>query len=262
MSTLLVERRGAVLHLINNNTAARNALSIDYSKGVVDALSKAAGDPSIAAVILSGADGFFCAGGDLNMLIKRREMAFEERLAAIDILHDLIRAIQNCPKPVIAAVDGGAAGAGASISLACDLIVAAKDAYFAVSYLRVGLTPDGGVTSFLAAFLPRQMINEILFFGDKIPVERLFQLGAINQISDAGEAVSAAQQMGERLENVGPEALSAVKDLAQAAFHNDLETQLDREAEAMAKAQAGAESGEGIGAFLQKRAAKFSKFRK
>ncbi len=258
---LIAERNGSVLKLINNNPAARNALSFDYCQGVVAALDAAAADPAIAAVILTGAGGFFCAGGDLNVLIKRREMPVEDRLEAIGVLHGMIGAIRACPKPVIAAIEGGAAGAGASIALACDLVVAAEDAYFAVSYLRVGLSPDGGATAFLSEFAPRQLVNEIIMFGDKVTVERLHQLGAINRITPVGQAEMVAQALGERLNKVGPSALASAKTLIGQARQNDLATQLNVEAAAMAKAQGNAESGEGIAAFLEKRRADFTKFR-
>lgn len=259
---LIVQRDGPVVTLVNNNPDARNALSFDYCNGVVDALNSVAGDTSVAAIILTGAGGFFCAGGDLNILIKRREMSVAARFEAINVLHGMIRAIRACPKPVIAAVEGGAAGAGASIALACDLIVAARDAYFAVSYLRVGLSPDGGATTFLSEFAPRQLVSEILMFGDKIPVERLHQLGAINRLVDPGMAENVAQELGARLNGVGPDVLASAKRLVAQAQENDLAAQLDAEAQAMAEAQGNDESGEGIAAFLEKRRPDFTKFRK
>jgi len=191
---VLVERHGPVLKIINNNPAARNALSFEFSSGATKALKQAGADKTIAAVVLTGAEGFFCAGGDLNILIKRREMDVPKRIEAIEVLHGLIRAIHACPKPVIAAVEGGAAGAGAPIALACDMIVAAEDAYFAVNYLRVGLAPDGGSTAALAEVMPRQLANEIIMFGDKIPVQRLHELGSINRICPAGHEDSTRMQ--------------------------------------------------------------------
>lgn len=261
MSTLIVEKRGPVLWLINNNPGARNALTIPYTTGIAGALRQAAEDPGVAAVVLVGAEGFFCAGGDLNILIKRREMEVPDRIAGINVLHDAIRAIRDCPKPVIACVEGGAAGAGASFALACDLIVSARDAYFAVSYLRVGLTPDGGSTAFLPEGLPRQMVNEILMFGDKLSAERLHAMGVINRLTEPGATEAEAQALGERLFAVGPEALAAAKRLVLSAV-GDVGAQLDREAEEMAEAQGRAEAAEGISAFLEKRKADFTRFRR
>jgi len=258
---VLIRRHGPVMVIINNNPAARNALSLAFYQGFMAALRQAAADGSVAAVVLTGAEGFFCAGGDLNVLIKRREMSMDARIEAIDALHQMIRAIGDCPKPVIAAVEGGAAGAGASLALASDLVVAAEDAYFRGSYLPVGLTPDGGATAFLSEFAPRQLMNEIVMFGDKIPVERLHQLGAINRLTAKGGAEAEALALGERLNQVGPAALTAAKRLVNSARINRLDQQLDAEAVAMAEAQGGAESGEGIAAFLAKRKADFTRFR-
>jgi len=258
---VLLERRGPVLKIVNNNPKARNALGFAFSSGATTALNEAAHDNTIAAVVLSGAEGFFCAGGDLNVLITRREMPIADRIEAIEVLHGLIRAIRACPKPVIAAVEGGAAGAGAPLALACDMIVAAENAYFAVSYLRVGLVPDGGTTALLAEIMPRQLANEVIMFGDKIPVQRLYDLGAINRICPAGEAETLAESLGARLHMVAPDAIAAAKRLNLSARQNPMAVQLDLEAEAMARAQGGDESGEGISAFLEKRKADFTRFR-
>ena len=258
---VLTEQRGPVLVITNNNPSARNALSFEYSNGAVEEIEKAGSDPTVAAIVLTGAEGFFCAGGDLNVLIKRREMDVPDRIAAINVLHGLIRAIRACPKPVIAAVEGGAAGAGASIALACDLLVAAEDAYFAVSYLRVGLTPDGGSTAFLSEALPRQLVNEIIMFGNKVEASRLYNLGVVNRLVGRHEALETALELGERLNKVGPEVLAETKTLIQSTASNSLSEQLDAEAIAMAEAQERQESLEGISAFLEKRKPDFTKFR-
>jgi enoyl-CoA hydratase/carnithine racemase len=108
---LLTRRDGAVLVLSNNNVAARNALTLEFYLGVKAALQAAAADPTVGAVVLTGEGGHFCAGGDLRQLIKRRELPVSERRERLEGLHDLIRSVRDCPKPVIAAVEGAAAGA-------------------------------------------------------------------------------------------------------------------------------------------------------
>lgn len=255
-------REGAILHVVNDNPGARNALGPDYYKGLTAALGRAAADTGIAAVVLSGAGGFFCAGGDLNALRTRAAMSVPERLQAIEGLHGVIRAIRACPRPVIAAVEGGAAGAGASLALACDLIVAGEDAYFALSYLRVGLTPDGGATHALTSALPRQMASEILMLGDRQPAARLAALGLVNRVVAPERVLDEAVALGERLADLGPGALASVKRLIGQAGTHDLDHQLAREAAAMAEAQGGEEAAEGIRAFLEKRPPDFRRFRK
>ena len=121
---LLQRREGAVLVLSNNNPAARNALSPAFYAALTEALAQAEADPTVGAIVLTGEGGHFCAGGDLRQLAKRRELPVEERRAKLEGLHDLIRTVRDCRKPVIAAVEGAAAGAGLSLALACDMLVA------------------------------------------------------------------------------------------------------------------------------------------
>jgi enoyl-CoA hydratase/carnithine racemase len=137
---LLQRREGIVLVLSNNNPAARNALSPAFYAALTTALVQAETDPGVGAIVLTGEDEHFCAGGDLRQLATRRELPVEERRAKLEGLHDLIRAVRDCRKPVIAAVEGAAAGAGLSLALACDMLVAAKNSVFSVAYVKVGLT--------------------------------------------------------------------------------------------------------------------------
>jgi len=165
---LLTRREGAVLVLSNNNPAARNALSPEFYAALTQALAQAQADPAVGAIVLTGEGGHFCSGGDLRQLARRRELPVEERRAKLEGLHDLIRAVRDCRKPVIAAVEGAAAGAGLSLALACDMLVAAKNAVFSVAYVKVGLTPDGGATAFLAEFVSRQVLTELCLTGERI----------------------------------------------------------------------------------------------
>jgi enoyl-CoA hydratase/carnithine racemase len=248
-----VERHGPTLVVINNNPARRNALTPEFYDGLTDALAEASGDPEVASVIITGEGGFFCAGGDLTALAKRREMTRAERHAAIGRLHYIIRAIRACPKPVIAAVEGGAAGAGVSIALACDLVVATRGASFTVAYVKVGLTPDGGSTAFLSEALPRQLATEMCLFGDPVDAERLFAAGMINRLVEGGTALEEAKALGERCA-VGPaKAMAGIKRLCGDARSYSLTDQLERECSSIAEALGGDEAAEGISAFLNKR---------
>ncbi len=258
---LLTRRDGAVLVLSNNNVAARNALTIEFYLGVKAALQAAAADPTVGAVVLTGEGGHFCAGGDLRQLIKRRELPVSERRERLEGLHDLIRSVRDCPKPVIAAVEGAAAGAGLSLALACDMLVAARDAVFSVAYVKVGLTPDGGATAFLAEFVSRQVLTELCLTGERISGERLHALGPVNRLAAPGQALDAAMALARQVADGPTQAMARIKDLCRHAHRNGLEAQLEREAGHMVLAQASAESLEGIGAFLDKRPADCVKLR-
>ena len=109
---LLSRREGAVLVLLNNNPAARNSLSPEFYAALTEALTQAQADPTVGAVVLTGAEGVFCSGGDLRQLVKRRELPLAQRREKLEGLHNLVRALRDCPKPVIMAVEGAAAGAG------------------------------------------------------------------------------------------------------------------------------------------------------
>ncbi|HEY2977587.1 MAG TPA: enoyl-CoA hydratase-related protein, partial [Burkholderiaceae bacterium] len=187
----------------------------------------------------------------------RRELPPAQRREKLEGLHGMIRAIRDCGKPVIAAVEGGAAGAGVSIALACDMLVVARNAFFSVAYVKVGLTPDGGATAFLAEFVSRQVLTELCLTGDRLPAERLHALGAVNRLTDKGAALAEAIALAARLA-AGPVRASArIKSLCQHAYDADLEAQMELEAQLMVESQGDDEAAEGIGAFLAKRTPDF-----
>ena len=262
MSTgLLVSTQGAVRVLVNSNPGARNAITPALYDALPAALIEAAADPSVGAIVFAGEGDFFCAGGDLRQLATRRELAPEGRREKIERLHDLVRAIRACPKPVIAAVEGGAAGAGMSLALACDMLVAAKDAFFTMAYVKVGLSPDGGATSFLSQFLSRQQMMELCLLGERIPAERLHALGAVNRLTERGAALAQAVQLAERIAEGPANAAARIKRLCEHAGHASLEQQLDLEAQYMAESQGDDEAQEGIKAFFDKRTPDFAALR-
>lgn len=246
-----VEDRGDRLVVVCDNPGKRNALTPAYYATLHDALRRAE-DPRVGAVILRGAGGTFCAGGDLSVLATRRDLPREGRLAKIGALHDLIAALRACPVPTIAAVEGHAAGAGASLAFACDLVVAARDAAFTAAYVRAGLVPDGGLTAALAALLPRALTMRMALLGDPVGAERLHALGAVGDLAEPGGAEAAAHALADRL-CAGPRGTQAeIKRLVSRAYP-DPAAQSERERQAMADAQASPEGMEGIDAFLQKR---------
>lgn len=252
-----IEDRGSRLVVVNANSARRGALTPELYDAVRRACDTAAASPGIRAVILTASGGFFCAGGDLNVLIERARLSEPERKQKIEGLHGMIRAIRECPVPVIAAVEGGAAGAGASLALACDLVVAARGAQFTASYVKAGLVPDGGLTATLSRLVPRALAMEMCLLARPVTAERMAQLGAINAAVPPGQALAEAHALADALAKGPAQAQSAIKRLQGTAYETGFEDQLTAEADAMARAQGGAEAAEGIAAFLQKRAPDF-----
>ncbi len=236
-----------------SNPGARNALHPDMYAAGLEAMSTAERDPSVRAIVLTGADRFFCAGGNLNRLLENRAKDPSVQAASIDLLGEWVTAIQTATKPMIAAVEGAAAGAGFSLALACDLIVAADDAKFVMSYARVGLTPDGGGSWFLARALPRALATELLIEGKPIDAARLHALGVVNRVARPGSALPDAVAWADDLGRVSPNAVRRVKALVADAPDTTLAAHLVAERDHFVASLHHADGLEGIQAFLGKR---------
>ena len=252
--TARLEDQGDRLVVWNGNAGKRGALSPELYATLTDAFEMAK-DKRIRAVILTSEGDFFCAGGDLSVLIERRNLSEVERQDKVDDLHDLIRYIRSSPVPVIAAVKGGAAGAGVSLALVCDFVLAQPDALFTAAYVKAGLVPDGGLTASLARLVPRTLAMEMCVLAEPVSAERLAAAGAITAVTD--DVVSAAHTLADRVA-AGPRvAQGVIRSMVADAYDASEAAQLDRERDAMARAAGEAEAGEGIAAFLEKRKPNF-----
>lgn len=251
-----LEDQGDRAVVVNMNGARRGALSAELYEAIAGALTLAE-QPRIRAILLTSEGGFFCAGGDLNVLIDRRGLSEEQRRDKVDQLHALIRGLRACSVPVIAAVEGGAAGAGLSLALAADLIVAGAGAKFTAAYVKAGLVPDGGLTSALARILPRPLAMEMCLLARPVTAERMAAIGAVNLVVSGDEVLATAQRLADQLAAGPPEAQRTIRQLMAGAYEATEAAQLDRERDAMALAAGAAEAGEGIAAFLEKRAPRF-----
>ena len=253
---LTVARQGRVMVLTMDDAATRNALGPEMMAAAGDALTQAAEDPGVGAIVLTGANGSFCSGGNLGRLLGNAKADPEVTRASLERFHGWTRAMRACPKPVIAAVEGAAAGAGFSVALGCDLIVAAEDAVFTLAYVKVGLNPDGGASAFLARAATPQLAAEIMFEGGKIGAARLAQLAIVNRVVAPGTALAEALAWAERLAEGPTLAIGRAKRLIESGFGAP-DDQLDREAAFFVEALHGAEAAEGITAFFEKRAPRY-----
>jgi enoyl-CoA hydratase/carnithine racemase len=250
---LKASRQDATLILTLSNPGAKNALHPDMYAAAVESLATVERDSSIRAVVLTGADNFFCAGGNLNRLLENRGKDKTVQADSIDQLNGWTDAIRNCPKPVIAAVDGAAAGAGFSLALACDLIVAGASAKFVMAYVKVGLTPDGGGSWFLSHALPRQLATEIMIEGKPVAAGRLHELGVVNRVVADGTALEQALAWAEELAALSPNATGRIKTLARDACDNTLDEHFKAEKHNFVESLHHRDAQEGISAFLEKR---------
>lgn len=209
---LITTRRDSNLILTLSNPSANNRLEPDMIVAAIEVISTAERDASLRSVILTGAGGHFCGGDRLFSAVDTRAGQAGETL---DNLHTLVESIRDCPLPVIAAVEGLAAGAGLSLALACDMLVASPNAQFMVAS---GIpAPHGGASWFLAQALPRQLAMEMLLQGTPVSGMRLHGMGLVNRLADQGSTLDAALGWAEELAAVAPEALERVKALLREA---------------------------------------------
>ena len=249
---LLSTTEGGTLILTISNPEHRNALGPEMYAAGVEALNVAESSPDVRSVIITGEGGLFSAGGNLQRLQNNRQQAPEIQAQSIEGLHNWIESIRTFPKPIVAAVEGPAAGAGFSLALACDLIVAARNSIFVMAYSNIGLSPDGGGSSHLMSSVPRQLATELLMLGERIGADRLQALGVVNRLCEPGQALGTALTLASQLNHRAPNALTSIKELLNDAESASLNQQLASERDHFVKNLHHANAGIGISAFLSK----------
>lgn len=248
---------GQTMVLTLSNPEFRNALGPEIYSAGIEALNVAESNPDVRSVVITGEGRVFSAGGNLNRLLANRKEAPEVQAQSIEGLHSFIESVRAFPKPVVAAVEGAAAGAGFSLALACDLVVAASDAVFVMAYANVALSPDGGASWSLARALPRQLATELLMCGERIAPQRLHELGVVNRVAAPGAALDVALALAESLNARAPNVLASVKELLNDAVHANLHTQLNAERDHFVRNLHHANGGIGINAFLSKQTPRY-----
>ena len=256
-SELLTEREGAALLLTISDPATRNTLSAQVLSAGIEALGVAESDDQVAAVILRGSGAHFCAGGNVQGLAERREAGRAAQKQMLERLHQLVEALRVFPKPVIAAVEGAAAGAGFALALNCDLIVAAEDATFTMSYGRLGLSPDAGATWNLVQALPRPMAQRMIWLAEPMQAPALHAMGIVGWLAPTGQASAEALKVAERLAAMAPNALASGKELVQQAASRTVHQQLAAERDHFIDNLFHPNGAEGLQAFFEKRAPRF-----
>ncbi|MDM0048469.1 oxepin-CoA hydrolase, alternative type [Variovorax sp. J22R115] len=248
---------GSTMVLTLSNPSQRNALGPEMYAAGIEALNGAENSDEIRSVILVGEGKWFCAGGSLQRLSANRDREPAVQAESIEALHTWVDSIRTFPKPVIAAVEGAAAGAGFSLALACDFVVSARDAVFAASYSNVALSPDGGLSWHLGRALPRQLASEWLMLGERLDASRLHALGLVNEITESGQALTAALAIAGKLNARAPNALASIKELLSEARGTTLVSQLSQERDHFVRNLHHANAGIGIAAFLSKQTPRY-----
>jgi enoyl-CoA hydratase/carnithine racemase len=250
---LLTERQGSTLLITLSGPATRNALSPQVYAAGIELLNVADSDPSVHAVVITGSGGHFCGGGDLQRLAHNRQHDLNVQGDNIDAFHQWIEAIRSFPKPVIAAVEGVAAGGGLSLALACDLLVTGDNARFVSAYSRVGLSPDGGASWQLARLLPKPLALSWLWQGGEMSAQQLQPWGLVHEVVPAGQVLSKALALAESLGATPAGVLSSIKELVNDAPFQSLNTHLAAEKRHFLVNLSRPEAGAAIQAFLSRK---------
>ncbi|MFJ4873844.1 enoyl-CoA hydratase/isomerase family protein [Streptomyces sp. NPDC088745] len=251
----------AVSWITLNRPAALNALTRDQRERVIALLGEASADPGVRAVVVTATGKGFCAGADLRGNGPAApahgrvpgDVARTIRLGA----QRLITAVLDCEKPVIAAVNGTAAGIGAHLALACDLVVAAEEAKFIEVFVRRGLVPDGGGAYLLPRLIGPQRAKELMFFGDALPAADAERLGLVNRVVPAGELEKTARAWAERLAAGPTRAIALTKQLVNASLDSDRTAALAAEAAAQEINMTTADANEGVASFVERRTPRY-----
>ncbi len=237
-----------------NRPEAMNAVTWEQRERLIGLLADASADPDVRAVVLTATGRGFCAGADL-----RGSPSAGERVAG-DVARmirggaqRLITAVLDCEKPVIAAVNGTAAGIGAHLALACDLVLAAESARFIEVFVRRGLVPDGGGAYLLPRLIGPQRAKELMFFGDAVPAAEAARLGLVNRVVPDGELVKTAREWAERLAAGPTRALALTKQLVNASLDTDRTAAFTAEATAQEINMTTADAQEGVSSFVERR---------
>ena len=262
MADLEVTQQGSVATLIMNRPEARNALSMDMRSQLCSALHDIEMDDSIRCVVLKGAGDHFMAGGDVKgmgeSIKKQPEEIKKEFLLRIHDLHPIMFAMRRMPKPIIASCRGAAAGAGVSVALACDLVIAADDAFFTLAYCKIGTSPDGSSSFHLPRAVGIKKAMEIALLGDRFDAQTAKDIGMINFVVPTDELDAETDKLANRLANGPTHVYGNTKALFYRSLESEFESQLQAEAEYFADCASRPDFKEGVTAFIEKREAKFT----
>lgn len=241
-----------------NRPEKLNAFVGHMRRDLAEALEEAASDHSVRVVIITGAGRAFCAGGDVGFMAELIENKDSEEFSRLlGAARRVITTIRQMTKPVIAAINGPASGAGFNLALACDLRIASTAATFSQSFVKVGLHPDWGGTYFLPRMVTANKACEMFFLGDAIDAEEALNLGLVNRVVKPEELESTTRQLAERLRDAPPISIAAAKQAIYMSHASDLEEMLRYENEAQLRCFDSEDGREGIRAFLDKRVPKF-----
>ncbi len=255
---LLIQRRGPILELILNRPDRLNALNEELLLELQSALVAGKNDESVHIIIISGAGRTFCAGRD----IKAMEVADPVEVhREIGVLNDCILLMKSIEKPILASVHGYAAGAGFSLALACDLIIASEDSQFMMSFANVGLASDGGGTFFLPQLVGLHLAKELYLLAEELSAKQAYDLGIVNRMAPANELAYEVNKIAQYLAKGPAKAFGMMKQLLDHSLDSTLSEVLEKERLTQSMLSTTEDYKEGVHSFLEKRPPSFQRER-
>ena len=253
MSPVPLERNGAIAWITLDRPDTGNAIDLALAQALVAAAGECAADRAVRCVILTGAGRLFCAGGDVSAFAVAGDdaPAFLRKLA--DTLHGAIRTLTRMDKPLIVAVNGPAAGAGLSLALLGDVVIAARSAHFTAAYIGIGLTPDGGMSWLLPRLVGLRRAQSMILTNERVAATEAATIGLVTRVVEDEDLLGEVALIADRLVASPTAAIGAARGLLLDGATAGLEEQLDRETESISRAGGHSESREGVAAFLARR---------
>lgn len=256
--TILFEKRRGVATISLNRPKVLNAFDGRMHEEVRKALDEVADDDEVRAIVLRGEGRGFSAGADLAQIIESSDGDPDLGQYLRETYSRLVTRMTAMEKPIIGALHGPVYGAGLGIALACDLRIAAESAKFSVAFIKIGLMPDAGVSFFLPRIVGLARAMEMSMLGEPVEAEEAQRIGLVNRVVPDDELVDAANALAGRLAAMPTRALGRIKQSLYAGFESDLETALESEAQGQTLCGYTNDHKEGVAAFFEKRAAKFT----
>lgn len=257
---VLLDIRDDVAHITLNRPEAMNALDLEMAKQLLDAAMRCDETTGVRAVVLTGAGKTFCAGGDVKRFVTEADgESLPTYVRAITTyLHAAISCLARMNAPVIAAVEGSAAGGGMSLALACDLVIASESARFTAAYTRIGLCPDGSMTYTLSRLVGMRRALELTLTNRTLSAQEALDWGIVTAVAPDGGAASRADELAHQFAQGPTLAYGATKRLIHQGWTESLETQMMAESQAIAAMSATADAREGMAAFTARSAPNFT----
>ena len=256
--TIVWERSGAVGRLTLNRPESLNAWTPQLGVELRTSIERDAAEESVRAVLITGAGRGFSSGADLKAGFDPADDGMPDVYKELhDVYHPAIAGVRRLAKPVVAAVNGPAVGIGCSLALACDLIMAAESAFFGLAFVNVGLMPDGGSTAFVPPAVGKARAFQMALLGERVPAAQALEWGLVNWVWPDDRLMAEAQALADRLSRGPTRSYASSKEALNRSIYDDLEGQLDVEAELQHALARSGDFLEGVAAFAQKRDPEF-----